>query len=406
MKMFFWLLLSIFIHAGQSQFNLHTEVDIGGCFDTTTDEFVHCAAVEKECEEIGNVRFRSAKQLKFIELDPCTPEQLVVGTCGDTGACALTEDACDDPSQFVAPMREDDGITSGECKARGIIIENVFRPTQYGGCKDGVTGNVACMLTPDDCTKYEAWIPASAAEKLQQGGCRCNDVRVGLCPGFGSSHGGASDPGRCAISQDDCEFSAFVPPADVLSHPALLDCRLCDKSSELEISPTTDVPTKNPTHVPTKNPTHVPTTNPTYVPTKNPTHVPTTNPSTSYVKTAKPFAYITTAEPSPTYIKATEPYVSIANEGPSSASITAEPSSTNIPLTSAETSLEIKAAANNNNEQMESSSGGLNMVVIISSCVAFGVLLLVGAVFFTRQKKKSRLNEHAETIKVPSGTMN
>lgn len=384
--MFFWLLLSIFIHAGQSQFNLHTEVDIGGCFDTTTDEFVHCAAVEKECEEIGNVRFRSAKQLKFIELEPCTSEQLVVGTCGDTGACALTEDACDDPSQFVAPMREDDGTTSGECKARGIIIENVFRPTQYGGCKDGVTGNVACMLTPDDCTKYEAWIPASAVEKLQVGGCRCNDVRVGLCPGFGSSHGGASDPGRCAISQDDCEFSAFVPPADVLNHPALLDCRLCDKSSELEISPTTDVPTTKPTHIPTTNPTHVP--------------------STSDVKTAKPVAYITTAEPSPAYIKATEPSVSNANEGPSSASITAEPLSTNIPLTSAESSSEIKAAANSNNEQKEPSSGGLNMVVIISCSVAFGVLLLVGAVFFMRQKKKSRLNKHAETIKIPSGTMN
>lgn len=231
-----WLIYSFLIRAVHSQLNLHTEVDIGGCYDTTSEKFIHCAAVEKECEEIGNVRFRSAKQLKFIDIEPCTAERLVVGTCGDTGECALTEDACADQSKFIAPARDDDGTTSGECKAKGVMIDEVFHPTQYGGCRDGVTGEISCMLTPEDCSQYEAWIPANAVETIREGGCKCNDVRVGLCEGFGSTHSGNSEPGRCAISPDDCEFSAFVPPTEVLDHPSLVDCRLCDNDNILDIT--------------------------------------------------------------------------------------------------------------------------------------------------------------------------
>lgn len=236
--MIFWFLFPFLILVVNSQLHLHTEVDIGGCYDTTIEEFVHCAAVEKECEEIGNVRFRSAKQLKFVDIEPCTAERLIVGTCGDTGECALTEDACTDPSTFIAPAREDDGTTSGECTAKGVMIDEVFHPTQYGGCRDGVTGEVSCMLTPEDCSQYEAWIPASVVETIREGGCRCNDVRVGLCEGF--NHAGSSESGRCAISPDDCEFSAFVPPTDVLKHPALKDCRLCDNDNILDVTSTSE----------------------------------------------------------------------------------------------------------------------------------------------------------------------
>lgn len=354
--MLFLILFLSLIHVGHTQLYLHTEVDIGGCFDTISEEFIHCAAVEKECEEVGNVRFRSAKQLKFIDIESCTAEQLGVGVCGDTGQCALTEDACEKPSEFIAPTRENDGTISSECNAKGVMIDEVFHPTQYGGCKDGVTGEVSCMLTPDDCSQYEAWIPANVVETIREGGCRCNDVRVGLCEGFGSTHSGIPEPGRCAISPDDCEFSAFVPPTDVLKHPSLVDCRLCNNHDNLEISIS-----------------------------KSPT-------------------ISSSAEPSSEIESSTNNKVEQEIGVESSSEIESSINEKGELEIADESSSEMKSSAMKSDEG--SDSGSMSTVVIISCAVALFTLLVVVAMVLLRLKKRKRGNEDFRNRVVPPNSMN
>jgi len=202
-------------------------MEIGGCIDTLDNTFIHCASEEAECEDVGRVRWKGAIALRLGGYEHCTSDALVIGTCDDEfdtnpARCALTKDSCSDQESFVIPPRMKDGTPGGECTLEGITFDDVFLPTQYGACKDGVTNLIRCMLTPEDCASGEAWLPATAAESSTPGGCRCHEVKIGACLGGHSS----SSP-HCAISSDDCNFATFLTNEEAAEQLSYLDCRLC-----------------------------------------------------------------------------------------------------------------------------------------------------------------------------------
>jgi len=209
---------------------------IGGC--VVNDKLIHCAAIAVECEEqksrLGELSwkdepmtYKSATELAKLGLE-CTTDNLRVGTCSE-GECAITEDSCSNPAGYESPKNY------GNCNAEGVLLNGIYVPTQYGGCKHRVTNAIVCTLTPDDCTVNEDWIPASDVEREVKGGCLCNDVRVGFCST------GNMLTSICSISADDCDpflqifFSAR--DNDGKYRPSLVDCRLCPMGpSEQDVS--------------------------------------------------------------------------------------------------------------------------------------------------------------------------
>jgi len=201
-------------------------VSVGGCYDVKNDRLIHCAALKEECEASNQIRFKSALDLQDLGDDECTTSNLPVGVCLSTGQCAITQDSCDDTSDFSRIDPENRG-----CNAEGIKMNNKTIPTQYGACVHGATEEIICVLTPDDCSDREAWIPAKVAEQKKRGGCRCHDVKVGVC-----KDGPSINPmlSTCAISADDCHplVQTFSTARNVIDH-ALLDCRLCPYDENL-----------------------------------------------------------------------------------------------------------------------------------------------------------------------------
>jgi len=199
---------------------------IGGCYDVVDDELVHCAAVEEECEKISKIRFKTANELTELGNYKCSTDKLPLGTCESTGQCAITKDSCAYPNDFRSPS-----VISGECNAEGRFVDGDFVPTQYGACKDGTTEEITCVLTPADCSEREAWISANTVRKFRNGGCKCHDVRIGVCKDGPNLNQMLSD---CAISVDDCHplMQTFGTARDVIDH-TLMDCRLCPYGENL-----------------------------------------------------------------------------------------------------------------------------------------------------------------------------
>merc|ERR1739848_503457 len=106
-----------------------------------------------------------------------------------------TKDSCEDPTDFDPPSSDNN------CNVEGLMLDDAIVPTQYGGCKDGTTNEIVCVISPDDCLYTEAWITPSVVEAELIGGCRCHDVRVGLCKGTFEYN---RNTYACAISTDDC----------------------------------------------------------------------------------------------------------------------------------------------------------------------------------------------------------
>merc|ERR1719469_810247 len=214
------LIVAIWILSINSQLTAELRsVLVGGCYDVVNKTLIRCAAVEEECENESGIRFKTAHELTELGDFKCSTSEIPLGTCGISGECAITKDSCVDPADFKLP------VTDGECNAEGKLLNGVFSPTQYGACKDGTTGEIICVLTPKDCTDREAWIPANTVREMRNGGCRCHDVRVGVCKDGPNINPMLSD---CAISVDDCHplVQSFGTARNVEDH-ALLDCRLC-----------------------------------------------------------------------------------------------------------------------------------------------------------------------------------
>eukprot|EP00555_Chaetoceros_dichaeta_P008787 CAMPEP_0198265804 /NCGR_PEP_ID=MMETSP1447-20131203/24750_1 /TAXON_ID=420782 /ORGANISM="Chaetoceros dichaeta, Strain CCMP1751" /LENGTH=298 /DNA_ID=CAMNT_0043955499 /DNA_START=62 /DNA_END=955 /DNA_ORIENTATION=- len=204
-----------------------TAAKIGGCvdFDNT---LIHCAATAIECESDDtteqsaasfdnehSMEYKSANELRTGDHD-CTTDTLPVGTCESTGLCAVTKESCRTDADFRAPR------PYGKCNAEGYLQNAAFVPTLYGGCKNRKTGDIVCVLTPEDCLTEEDWVFASDVKLYQQKSCRCHDVKVGLCA---SGNVLTSD---CAISRDDCD--PFIQTFNSARYDRVstnVDCRLC-----------------------------------------------------------------------------------------------------------------------------------------------------------------------------------
>lgn len=222
-------------------------VSVGGCYDFQNEILVQCAALEEECDQTSGLKFRTAKELKALGDHECTTKKLPVGICKSTGQCAITKDSCDDVDDFSSK-----DLNNAGCNAEGIIKNQRFVPTQYGACIHGTTNEITCVLTPADCSEKEAWISANAAKDRKNGGCRCHDVKVGVC-----LNGPYIDPmlSQCSISMDDCNplVQSFGTARSVADH-ALLDCRLCPYDEALtdeqdESSEDSEKPTSSPEDV-------------------------------------------------------------------------------------------------------------------------------------------------------------
>jgi len=193
---------------------------VGGCHNVIDDKFIQCAAVEDECEEISGAHFKRADELEELGNFECSTEKLDLGSCEGTKQCAITKDSCADPNDFRSPS-----ASNLSCNAEGRFLNGDFIPTQYGACKDGTTGEITCAITPAECLTKEVWLPASVVAKERLGGCRCSDIRIGVCKDSSMINVMLS---TCAISADDCppQVQTFGTARNAVDH-ALLDCRLC-----------------------------------------------------------------------------------------------------------------------------------------------------------------------------------
>lgn len=89
-------------------------------------------------------------------------------------------------------------------------------PTKYGACENIKTGLLICILASQDCAPWEVWLPAVEH-------CKCKDVNIGFCESNWRIHAD-----YCAISNDECNGSTFIPARSVISARPFY-CRLCSE---------------------------------------------------------------------------------------------------------------------------------------------------------------------------------
>lgn len=268
-----WVLLlipvvSLLWQTGVATGILLNGVELGGCFDTVDNALIHCAAIPEECAPENRVRFQSARMLRALLRDTtsterCFAEHVPVGHCGtEDGPCAITADHCARNEAFFPPSREHyTGEAISSCTAlhdtrHGTASDGVELPTYYGGCLDGTTGAISCMLEPSQCLPTEAWISARRALELGRG-CQCHDIPTGICTSS-SMHSSTNDV-VCAVTKDDCGFTTFVPARTVLQsreYSSRIDCRLCSTSIATTgtFPSTSPAPNPSPTPLPTRAP--------------------------------------------------------------------------------------------------------------------------------------------------------
>lgn len=200
-------------------------VEIGGCYDSSSEKFVHCALNISQCQE--DIIFKSPEDLRAANEEHCVADTMLIGRCRDTDQCAITAEVCDQPQFFQAVEVFPSGFsTTTDCTAREKVFTSV--PTQYGGCHNPTTNEVVCLLYPTDCKEGEIFVSAEAAKGILNGiGCHCHDVQVGVCRPSHSGYNGL----ECAIAKDSCDMtSIFVPAREAMEHDVindLIDCRLC-----------------------------------------------------------------------------------------------------------------------------------------------------------------------------------
>jgi len=177
--------------------------------------------------------YKSANDLPSGE--ECTTDTLPVGTCASTGVCAVTKELCRTAEDFKAPR------PFGKCNAEGYFQNAGFVPTLYGGCKNRVSGDIVCVLTPEDClAEEEDWVSASDVTIYQTDSCRCNDVTVGFCAS------GNVLTSFCAISKDDCNPFTQTFNSARSDKMRMKECRLCPAMGSSEQNKGTTTPPNGP----------------------------------------------------------------------------------------------------------------------------------------------------------------
>jgi len=179
-----------------------------------------------------------------------------IGHCGglsmgETRHCALTKDACEDPSSFIRPAQSlshdqfanPDG---GSCTVLedmnyfGNNLSKNDRLTKYVGCSGGKIhtdsaldagkeGHI-CVTTIPECREL-AGKDESVTINLSDPKCDCSQTKTGACFRMGDVMNGAENFNYfCAATEEVCDHELGLSYQDVnqLIRSSDIDCRLCD----------------------------------------------------------------------------------------------------------------------------------------------------------------------------------
>jgi hypothetical protein len=225
-------------------------LEMGVCYSSSRKNFSRCALVADDCETFET--YEGQVQDSTI-MKKCNPNNAPVGRCLQENKCALRETDCELDQSTSNFNSNDEACTNQRDKSIDWDVDNpVF--TQFGSCKDTISGEHFCIYTPSGCDEYGTEEYATPAETLAAGViCDCSKVHVWACR--------AQHHTFCAVDEFSFERVGCVPNSPHVqrsdraeSGSDQLDCRLCRKSNTVAPTP---APTTlyNPSASPTSNPT-------------------------------------------------------------------------------------------------------------------------------------------------------
>jgi len=233
-------------------------LEMGVCYSGTGGEdngrFSTCALEPTDClpEETFDGHDQDTSAIR-----KCDPNDIATGRCLFENTCALRATDCavdTNPSNFNA---NDDKCTYQRDHGLDWSVNNPAF-TQFGSCRDTVSGEHFCAYSPSDCEESETDVYITPVETLSAGKvCDCSEVHVYTC---------LTDSERmfCSVNANGCDpgLNIFSPFEQRMRRKAgidKMDCRLCKKKNTVP-------PTPSPTRPPT--PTESPSTSPTGSPIK------------------------------------------------------------------------------------------------------------------------------------------
>jgi len=239
--------------------------EMGTCYtdykpQAGTGKFQSCAWGPDDCQP--DETFLGTDQNERI-MKKCKPSDQPIGRCLLENECALRASDCRIDTSSSNFNATDATCTIQRDKA---VKWDTSDPqyTQFGSCKDTVSGEHFCIYNPSDCDESGTEVYATPSETLAAGIiCDCAEVHLGVCVRLSGSNT------YCAISEQGCRddrpyYSPHTQRVDRESGVGIpgttVDCRLCSRKN-------TEEPTPGPTmrFPPTPNPTSLPTSTPTIV---------------------------------------------------------------------------------------------------------------------------------------------
>ena len=213
----------------------------GTCENIRTDE-QRCALQASDCEpshvegekNVEGERWYSAYRMEQRGFPQCSCGETTIGAClgvGDIGVSGVMLDFRCAPHPESCHLRE--GETFGmvnfslkdnaQCTCSGLSDANDSgsqSPTLYGACRHQKDAEKHfCAYSSSNCEEGYDWIDPSSVSEMIGFSCTCENTRVGGCVGGFTEF-------ICAVSQDDCDWDTYFPPA-TLKEKHGYDCRLC-----------------------------------------------------------------------------------------------------------------------------------------------------------------------------------
>lgn len=212
--------------------------------------FQRCAWEPDDCEP--KQTFLGTDQDEEI-MKKCKAGDQPIGRCLVENQCALRAADCAQDTSIANFDTNDSTCTIQRDKA---VKWDTSSPefTQFGSCKDTVSGEHFCIYDPADCDESGTEVYATPSETLAAGViCDCSQVHVGAC---------ITDTLQsfCTIRENGCRdgWSYYSPHTQRLDREngvgiddTRIDCRLCQKSYTKEPTPAPSTLFK-PTISPTK----------------------------------------------------------------------------------------------------------------------------------------------------------
>lgn len=233
----------------------------GYCYDKYT-AFLGCALEPDECKDRGISGFGTK-----TPGERCDPNRRKMGRCQIENSCAVRASDCSiDPSE--SNFDEDDGMCTFQRDTSNAWDPSNPIYTQFGSCKNTVTGEYFCIYDPLDCDEGADEVYIIPAETAAAGvKCDCSEVHVTACQ-YDRSTDSEEDDVLCVVKSDACAkyenfketgdpFTSISPYQQKVNRDngsSTLDCRLCVKTilpSEPPNAPATSPTTNTGPNIPT-----------------------------------------------------------------------------------------------------------------------------------------------------------